>query len=186
VLAASGIAIHENKPLDGVNLLPFVTGEKSGRPHEQLFWRAGQQHAARVGDWKLVDTRTEPPMLFNLKDDIGERKDLAAAQPEKLKELQSAFAEWEKGTQSAQWVREDARTQGGAANKGTPAAGGRMQAALKAADKNGDGKLSREEFPQPAIFKEIDKDNDGFATRAEIQAYYAARRNQALPKQENP
>ena len=94
----------------------------------------------------------------------------------------SANTEWEKGTQPAQWVRQDARTQGGAANKGTPAAGNRMQAALKAADKNADGKLSREEFPQPAIFKDVDQDSDGFATREEIQTYYASRRNQGTPE----
>jgi Ca2+-binding EF-hand superfamily protein len=83
----------------------------------------------------------------------------------------------------AQWTRQDARTQGVAGNRnGTAAAGGRMQAALKAADKNGDGKLSREEYPQPAVFRDIDKDGDGFATREEIQAYYAGRRNQEMPK----
>jgi Ca2+-binding EF-hand superfamily protein len=57
-----------------------------------------------------------------------------------------------------------------------------MQAALKTADKDGDGKLSREEFPQPAVFKDVDKDGDGFATREEIQAFYAGRRNQEMPK----
>ncbi|MCY2976728.1 MAG: sulfatase-like hydrolase/transferase [Planctomycetota bacterium] len=165
--------------LDGVNLIPFINGKQSGRPHEQLFWRAGQQHAARVGDWKLVDTRIEPPMLFNLKEDISESKDLAATQPDKLKELQSAFAEWEKGTKPALWVRQDGRTEGiatKAKGKATSAAGSRIQEALKTADKNGDGKLSQEEYPQPAIFKDVDKDNDGFATREEIQAYYQARR----------
>jgi len=183
-LAACGISRPEEKPLDGVDLLPHLLGEVKKRPHEQLFWRAGQQHAARVGDWKLVDARNEPPMLFNLKEDISESKNLASVQPDKLKELQSAFAEWEKGMKPAQWTRQDARTQGVGGNRnGTPAAGGRMQAALKAADKNGDGKLSRDEFPQPAIFKDIDKDNDGFATREEIQAYYSGRRGQGAPKQ---
>jgi arylsulfatase A-like enzyme len=182
-LAACGISRPEEKPLDGVDLLPHLLGEVKKRPHEQLFWRAGQQHAARVGDWKLVDARNEPPMLFNLKEDISESKNLASVQPDKLKELQSAFAEWEKGMKPAQWTRQDARTQGVASNRnGTPAAGGRMQAALKAADKNGDGKLSREEYPLPAVFKDIDKDGDGFATREEIQAYYAGRRNQEMPK----
>ena len=182
-LAACGISRPEEKPLDGVDLLPHLLGEVKKRPHEQLFWRAGQQHAARVGDWKLVDARNEPPMLFNLKEDISESKNLASVQPDKLKELQSAFAEWEKGMKPAQWTRQDARTQGVAGNRnGTPAAGGRMQAALKAADKNGDGKLTREEYPQPAVFKDIDKDGDGFATREEIQAYYAGRRNQEMPK----
>jgi hypothetical protein len=123
-------------------------------------------------------------MLFDLKEDIGESKDLATTHPNRLKELQSAFAEWEKVTQPAQWTRQDARTQGGAANRHrTPAAGSRMQAALKTADKNGDGKLSSDEYPQPAVFKNIDKDRDGFASREEIQAYYASRRNQEMPKQ---
>jgi arylsulfatase A-like enzyme len=97
--------------LDGVNLLPFVTGQGKGRPHEQLFWRAGaRQHAARVGDWKLVTIpQAGGSMLFNLKDDIAEQHDLAASHPDKLKELQAAFAEWERGTQPAKWIRQDQR-----------------------------------------------------------------------------
>ena len=39
------------------------------------------RNAARVGDWKLVDTRAGAPMLFNLQDDIGEQHDLTAAEP---------------------------------------------------------------------------------------------------------
>jgi arylsulfatase A-like enzyme len=182
-LAAAGVAVSKNNPLDGVDLVPFITDKNSVQPHDRLFWRSGDQHAARLGDWKLVDSRNSQPMLFDLKVDISESKDLATTHPDRLKELQSAFAEWEKVTQTAQWTRQDARTRGVAGNRnGTPAAGGRMQAALKAADKNGDGKLSREEYPRPAVFKDIDKDGDGFATREEIQAYYAGRRNQEMPK----
>jgi arylsulfatase A-like enzyme len=182
-LAAAVVAVSKNNPLDGVDLVPFITDKNAMQPHDRLFWRSGDQHAARLGDWKLVDSRNSQPMLFDLKVDISESKDLATTHPDRLKELQSAFAEWEKGMKPAQWTRQDARTQGVAGNRnGTPAAGGRMQAALKAADKNGDGKLSREEYPQPAVFKDIDKDGDGFATREEIQAYYAGRRNQEMPK----
>jgi arylsulfatase A-like enzyme len=182
-LAAAGVAVSKNNPLDGVDLVPFITDKNAMQPHDRLFWRSGDQHAARLGDWKLVDSRNSQPMLFDLKVDISESKDLATTHPDRLKELQSAFAEWEKGMKPAQWTRQDARTQGVAGNRnGTPAAGGRMQAALKAADKNGDGKLSREEYPQPAVFKDIDKDGDGFATREEIQAYYAGRRNQEMLK----
>ena len=54
---------------------------------------------------------------------------------------------------------------------------------FKQLDRNGDGKLSRDEFPQPAIFKDVDQNGDGFATREEIQAYYA-RRNR--PSAESP
>jgi len=105
-LAAAGITPEAK--LDGVNLIPFLTGKQTGRPHDQLFWRSGQQHAARGGDWKLVAVRGET-YLFNLKDDIGEKNDLAAKEPVKLKELQAIYAAWDKQMMPAQWVRQDAR-----------------------------------------------------------------------------
>jgi len=40
--------------LDGLNLLPFLSGEKTAAPHEALYWRFGEQMAIRVGDFKLV------------------------------------------------------------------------------------------------------------------------------------
>ncbi len=88
--------------LDGVNLLPYLTGEKSGPPHEALFWRFGAQAAARMGDWKLVlqQGKTE---LYNLSEDIGEKSDLAAAKPEKLKELQAAYAKWDSELAEPLW-----------------------------------------------------------------------------------
>ena len=186
-LAAAGVTEPEGKPLDGVDLLPFVTGQQSGRPHERLFWRAGQQHAARVGDWKLASTRAQPPMLFNLKDDIGEQHDLALSQPNKLKELQTAFADWEQGTQPAKWVRQDGRNAepGGKLKRGdesppprrrTPAAG-RIVEAFHAADKDNDGKLTRDEYPQPRDFNAVDSNQDGFATLEEVRAYFRNRDN---------
>jgi arylsulfatase A-like enzyme len=92
--------------LDGVNLLPFLSGENKSAPHEALYWRFGDQMAIRVGDYKLVrydrnvDLRTgkrEPatePKLYNLSSDIGESKDLSASMPEKTKELQAKWDAW--------------------------------------------------------------------------------------------
>ena len=101
------IAGAEAKNLDGVNLLPFLSGAKKSAPHDVLYWRFGEQMAIRIGDYKLVrydsnvDTRTgkihQPvtgPKLYNLASDIGESKDLFASMPDKAKELQSKWDAW--------------------------------------------------------------------------------------------
>ena len=53
-LAAAGAAATDDANIDGVNLLPYLSGENDGEPHEALYWRFGQQMAIRKGDWKLV------------------------------------------------------------------------------------------------------------------------------------
>jgi len=105
-LAAAGVKVRKEMQLDGVNLLPYLSGEKKGAPHEMLFWRMGEQMAIRMGDFKLVrydsnyDTNTGKPQpvtaakLYNLREDIGETKDLANSMPDKMKELQSQWDKW--------------------------------------------------------------------------------------------
>ncbi|MDX1968278.1 MAG: sulfatase-like hydrolase/transferase, partial [Planctomycetaceae bacterium] len=183
-LAAAGVTPPEETPLDGVDLIPFVMGQASGRPHEQLFWRAGQKHAARVGDWKLVQERGRGAQLFDLRNDVGETTDLAGKEPERLKQLQTAFAEWEQGTQSPKWVRQDAsnaepggKPKADATPRRRRPAAGRIDDAFKAADKDSDGKLTRDESPQPGVFDAVDDDMDGFATLEEVRAYYRNRNN---------
>ena len=82
--------------LDGVDLMPFLTGAKNSRPHQTLYWRYGPQWAIRHGDMKLVVARggSGQPELYDLAADIGESKDLAAAQPTKVKELQAMWDQW--------------------------------------------------------------------------------------------
>lgn len=118
-LAAAGADVKPDAKLDGVNLLPFLSGEKSGAPHDALYWRFGDQMAVRSGDFKLVrydsgfDTNTSlrggrgqtvtVTKLYNLRDDIHEDKDLAPTMPEKVKELQAKWAEWNKGNVKPLW-----------------------------------------------------------------------------------
>jgi arylsulfatase A-like enzyme len=103
ILSAAGVEVKPEWKLDGVNLLPYLSGEKQGPPHEALYWRFGQQMAIRSGSWKLVryDTTvdtgtvgTSPSRLYNLATDIGEATDLAATQSDKLKELQAMWDAW--------------------------------------------------------------------------------------------
>ena len=85
---------------DGVNLLPFISGEilSEKLPHENLYWKRGRDWAIRQGDWKLVveyQKDNNKPMLFNLKNDMGERKNLSNEFPEKVEELKDAYDQWE-------------------------------------------------------------------------------------------
>jgi len=197
-LAAAKVPLASQPHLDGVNLIPFVTGQQSGSPHDILFWRAGRQHAVRMGDWKLLhDGRGARDMLFNLAEDIGETRDLASEKPEILRQLQAAYEKWDKEMMPAQWVRQDARNAepGGRLKTAIPrgsAAGEEsrrtLQEIFKAADADGDGKLSKSEFPRSAIFTAVDADGDGFATWEEVRAYFASERNQPRPRssQEGP
>jgi arylsulfatase A-like enzyme len=113
VLAAAGAKAEPGWKLDGVDLLPYLRGEKTDAPHATLYWRFGGQMAVRSGDWKLVKAVTgggraggggaasrrekataEGAKLFNLKDDPGEQTDLAAKHPETVKELAARWRKW--------------------------------------------------------------------------------------------
>ena len=92
VVAVAGGKAASN--VEGVDLLPYVTGKKGGKPHEALFWRYGNKWAARVGDWKLVNN-ADSTKLFNLADDIGETHDLASEEADKYSQLDAAYKAWD-------------------------------------------------------------------------------------------
>jgi arylsulfatase A-like enzyme len=111
-LAAAAISTDPNWKLEGTNLLPHLTSQQATPPHAALFWRFGQQMAVRSGPWKLVryDTTADglaagisTPKLYNLSDDQSESKDLAAAHPEKVRELQSLWDHWNKDNAKPLW-----------------------------------------------------------------------------------
>ena len=104
IAAACGDVQPEWK-LDGVNLLPLLEGKSDASPHDALYWRFGVQYAVRQGDWKLVKpSLDDPPHLFNLAQDIGEKNDLAAAQPEKVKQLQALWDAWNADNEPPRWI----------------------------------------------------------------------------------
>jgi len=96
IVTAAGGKVDSAWKLDGVDLMPYLTGANKGRPHETLYWRFGPQWAVRQGDMKLVVSKggSGQPELYNLADDFAESRDLAAAQPEKAKELQALWNKW--------------------------------------------------------------------------------------------
>ncbi|MGB2717366.1 MAG: sulfatase-like hydrolase/transferase [Vicinamibacterales bacterium] len=116
-LAAARVETEKPSAFDGVNLLPFVTGSAQGSPHDALFWRLGGMMAIRMGDWKLVKSREGPFVdvdpgaltdltgaeLFNLANDVGETKNLASSQPERVRDLSSRWRKWNAELAAPAW-----------------------------------------------------------------------------------
>jgi arylsulfatase A-like enzyme len=79
--------------LDGVNLLPFLTGRDTAAPHARLHWRFWNQAAIREGRWKYLSAGGTG-FLFDLEADAHERKNLIADHPERAAALRNKLAEW--------------------------------------------------------------------------------------------
>lgn len=95
-IAVAGGTVDPGWKLDGVNILPYLRGEKTARPHETLYWRIDGMWAIRHGDLKLVHPAAgkAPPQLFDLSKDIGENTDLAASRSEDVRALQALWDRW--------------------------------------------------------------------------------------------
>ena len=96
--AAANAKAAAPKNIEGVDLVPYLTGKISGRPHETLFWRQGGKAGLRHGDWKLVRMGGRKNVgnakweLYDLSNDLSEENNLAKENPERLAEL---VAIWE-------------------------------------------------------------------------------------------
>jgi arylsulfatase A len=80
--------------MDGTTLTPVLFRGQT-IPERDIVWRAGDEWAVRRGPWKLVHEEGRT-MLFNLDDDIAERKDLAKEKPNLVERLLFSYREWEK------------------------------------------------------------------------------------------
>jgi arylsulfatase A-like enzyme len=98
ITAQAEIAPDPERPLDGVNLIPYLTGEKSGPPHEAIYLRMFDRgsYAVRSGDMKLVIEKKDSTMtLYDLSKDIGERNNLAASKPAERDALDKKRIAWD-------------------------------------------------------------------------------------------
>lgn len=91
--AANSDGVTKPEQVEGVDLIPYLTGKNVGVPHETLFWRQGRKKALRHGDWKLVHIGGKRAaglpkwQLYDLSKDLAEENDLAGTEPERLAEL---------------------------------------------------------------------------------------------------
>jgi arylsulfatase A-like enzyme len=107
--ACAAASVKVDGDVDGINLLPYLSGANMGTPHESLYWRFGPQKAIRKGRWKLVswrdfDTnRTSGWQLYDLVSDIGEKTNVAASRPELVDELKNEWDAWDRHNAAPLW-----------------------------------------------------------------------------------
>ena len=103
--AISAAGINDNMPIDadGVNLLDFID-QPAEKPHEFLFWRTDYNKAMRSDEWKLIwNTRDEQIFLYELRNSNFEEINVASEHPERIREMQKKYNEWEDQMQPPLW-----------------------------------------------------------------------------------
>jgi arylsulfatase A-like enzyme/outer membrane biosynthesis protein TonB len=120
ITATVGVSLPTDRVYDGLNVLPFLTGEQTS-PTRTLFWRwlglgedgppgsSDTVWAVRNGSLKLVTEQAaadQPPALYDLPNDIGEAQNLAATQPGDVASLTELYDQWNLGLISPRWRHE--------------------------------------------------------------------------------
>lgn len=104
----AGAKMPASQAFDGTSWVPILRGDPSAFKRDAIYqhfpgylgagrgrWRAMPVSVIQSGDWKLMEFLEDGQLeLYNLRDDIGEKKNLAATMPDKAKELQSRLNAW--------------------------------------------------------------------------------------------
>ena len=93
--ATAAAGIPQPARYDGEDLIPMLKGQ-SPLPGRTLHWRFWTQSAARQGNWKILKLGDSKTFLFNLAEDMGEKKDLAGQHPEIVRRLEASLIGWAK------------------------------------------------------------------------------------------
>lgn len=102
--AAAGAALPTDRPYDGVDLLPFLSGVNKDAPHEALFWKAAATRIVLRDGWKLIfDDKWGQTLLYHLAADPYEKNNLAAADPARVEALKTLHFDWSRDFPKALW-----------------------------------------------------------------------------------
>ena len=94
ICKAASVQAPASVVLDGFDMKAVLTGKQKS-PRKEMFWQRRADKAARVDDYKWVES-SRGSGLFDLSTDIGEQHDLSKEKPEVLSMVKSHFAAWEK------------------------------------------------------------------------------------------
>ena len=105
-IAAANIKVDYAQELNGVNLIPYLKGEKSGNPHKELYWRKLEESAARIDNYKLIKLDKYGVVLYNLENDISEQIDLSKKDTITTSLLKEKLSNWESKLMNPLWVED--------------------------------------------------------------------------------
>lgn len=105
-IAAANINNTTNLSLDGVSLLPYLTGKKQGNPHDKLFWRKLDEAGARIENNKLIRLKDYGYAMYDLEQDLGETHDLSKSNTLIFNQLVKELENWETEMAEPLWVEE--------------------------------------------------------------------------------
>lgn len=97
-VALAGGKILPKDKIDGVNVYPYLSGENTGNPNQQMKWRFTVSASIRDGDWKLIRLPDRLPLLYNVKEDVAELNDVAAKHPERVVKMLKTLGTWDIST----------------------------------------------------------------------------------------
>lgn len=97
IAALSKVPIKKDRPLDGVNMIPYITANNKGLPHETIYLRKFDEnsYSVRHKGLKLVLKKNGVPQLYDLQKDIGEQNNIANQFPDEVKKLDKIRLEWD-------------------------------------------------------------------------------------------
>ncbi len=104
VAAAAGAKLPDDRPMDGINLLPQLKKPSDKGPARTLFWRTDTYRVIRQGDWKLqVAQNPKKDWLFNLATDPTEQHNLATQEPERLTRMKKELEAFNATQMKPRW-----------------------------------------------------------------------------------
>ena len=105
-VSAAGIN-PEELAVDGVNLIPYITGKDKDDPHDNLFWRKDKMAAVRNGSFKLIRLEDYGYVFYDLSNDLGEKNDLQETFSQQFSTVKNALENWEKDKEEPGWYEDE-------------------------------------------------------------------------------
>ncbi|MEO1524878.1 MAG: sulfatase [Planctomycetota bacterium] len=103
ILDLAGLQAEPTQTLDGVSLKPILAGKEAAVSRDAIYWHYPHYSnqggfpggAIRMGDWKLIERYEDGRVhLYNLREDIGERNDVATANMERVEAMRKKLHAW--------------------------------------------------------------------------------------------